>query len=71
MDSLRAWTRDHTLAVDAVVAGAFFALGLLAIRLAYDVGLTLPHRFSFAAGVACMAYSPFPWRFAAVTPRSA
>jgi signal transduction histidine kinase len=63
MDSLRAWTRDHTLAVDAMVAVAFFALGLLAIRLAYDVNLTLPHRFRFAAGVACMALLTLPLAF--------
>lgn len=60
MDTVRAWTRDHSLAVDGLVAAAFFALGLLAVRIAYDVGDTTAHNFRFATGVACMSFITVP-----------
>jgi len=59
METVRAWTRDHSLAVDGLVAAAFFALGLLAVRIAHDASKA-PHTFRFAAGVACMTLITVP-----------
>ncbi len=60
MEQLRAWVRDHSLAADCTIAVAFFGLGLLSTRIAYDVGAGHPHNFRFAVGVACMSLITLP-----------
>jgi signal transduction histidine kinase len=64
MTPVRIWFREHPLAADCVIAVAFFALGLLSVRIAHDVGATQGHNFRFATGVACMALLTLPlaWR---------
>lgn len=60
MEPLRSWAHRHTLAVDCLIATAFFALGLLSVRVTHDVNSSGPHNFRFAAGVALMALLTLP-----------
>jgi signal transduction histidine kinase len=60
MEALRTWARQHDLAVDCIIAGAFFALGLLSVRIYHDIGAAGPHNFRFATGVALTALLTFP-----------
>ncbi|MEO7555337.1 MAG: sensor histidine kinase [Acidimicrobiales bacterium] len=60
MEAARAWFRRHAFAVDALVAVAFFALGILSVRIFYDLGNDQLSNFRFATGVACMALLTLP-----------
>jgi signal transduction histidine kinase len=48
---VRSWLRRHPMAADGAGAAVVFALGILSVRVAYDVTAAGPHRFRFAAGV--------------------
>lgn len=56
----RTWWRDRTLAVDAVTASFVFALGVLSVRIYFDIGTAQPHNFRFAAGVGFMGLLTLP-----------
>ena len=71
MTTVRRWFREHTLGGDCAIAAAFFALGLLSVRIAYDVGAAQRHNFRFAVGVAFMALLTLPLAGAGAAPRSA
>jgi signal transduction histidine kinase len=60
MRAVLAWGRDHTLAVDTVIAVAWFGLALLSVRIYHDIGAVQPHNFRFAIGVACAALLTLP-----------
>ena len=60
VEPLRAWARRHTLAVDCLIAAAFFTLGLLSVRVTHDLGAAKAHNYRFAVGVAMMALLTFP-----------
>jgi signal transduction histidine kinase len=60
MGALRTWARGHVLAVDSIIALAFFALGLLSIRSYYDIGTAAPHNFRFATAVGFTALLTLP-----------
>jgi signal transduction histidine kinase len=60
MAAARAWFRRHALAVDCIIAVAFFALGMLSVRINYDVAATRPHNFRFATSVALTALLTLP-----------
>jgi hypothetical protein len=46
--------------VDCTIAVAFFGLGLLSLRIYYDIGAATPHNFRFATGVALTALLTLP-----------
>jgi signal transduction histidine kinase len=60
MGALRVWAREHVLAVDSLIAVAFFALGLLSARIYYDIGTAAPHNFRFAIAVEFTALLTLP-----------
>jgi signal transduction histidine kinase len=60
VEDVRNRLRRHPVAADGLAAAVVFALGLLSVRTAYDVTVATPHRFRFAAGVACMAVLCIP-----------
>jgi len=60
MVKARSWLQNHSTAVDAVIAALVFALGVLSIRIYYDLGAGQPHHFRFATGVALMALLTLP-----------
>jgi signal transduction histidine kinase len=68
MRALRIWARDHVLAVDSIIALAFFGLGLLSVRIYYDIGTVSPHNFRFATGVAFTALLTLPLAVRRVIP---
>jgi hypothetical protein len=53
--------RDHPAVVDALIAAAFFALGVVSVRVHYDLVPT----FRFATGIAVMALLTFSLAFPA------
>ncbi|MEY2571522.1 MAG: hypothetical protein QOE63_1872, partial [Acidimicrobiaceae bacterium] len=59
MEAARTWFRRHTSAVDLIIAVSVFALGVLSVRIFYDLGGDKPE-FRFATGVACMALLTLP-----------
>lgn len=68
MRALRAWARGHVLVVDSVLAVAFFGLGLLSVRVEYDLGAGAPHNFRFAIAVAFTALLTLPLAIRRVVP---
>jgi signal transduction histidine kinase len=60
MEAARTWFRRHASAVDVLVALVVFALGVLSVRVFYDVRADEPDNFRFATGVACMALLTLP-----------
>ena len=60
MDAARTWFRSHAGAVDVLVALSVFGLGILSVRIYYDLGADEPGNFRFATGVACMALLTLP-----------
>ena len=60
MAAVRAWSRDHETAIDCFFAVAFFGLGVLSVRIYYDIGETLPHNFRFATAIALTALLTLP-----------
>jgi signal transduction histidine kinase len=60
MEGWRAWTREHPTATDCAVALAFFTLGLLSVRISYDLGADQPNNFRFAIGLAFMSLLTLP-----------
>jgi signal transduction histidine kinase len=60
MGALRTWARGHVLLVDSLIALAFFALGLLSVRIYYDIGTASPHNFRFATAVGFTALLTLP-----------
>lgn len=59
MEATRTWFRGHTSTVDVLLAVSVFALGVLSVRVFYDIGSGHPD-FRFATGVACMALLTLP-----------
>ncbi|MDP9075153.1 MAG: histidine kinase dimerization/phosphoacceptor domain-containing protein, partial [Actinomycetota bacterium] len=60
ISAVRRLMRRHGLAVDTIVAIAIFALGVLSVRIFFDLGTANPHNFRFATGVAVMAVLTLP-----------
>lgn len=57
------WLRQRPLVADGIIAVCVFGLGLLSVRIAYDLGAEDPHNFRFATGMACMALLTLPLTF--------
>lgn len=64
----RTWWRDRTLVVDAITAAFVFALGVLSVRIYFDVGTAQPHNFRFATGVGFMGMLTLPLVFRRLIP---
>ena len=63
MPAPAAWMRRHPMVVDGTVAVAVFGLGVLSVRVFFDIGAANPHNFRFATAVACMALLTLPLVF--------
>ncbi len=59
----RRWWREHPTTTDVVIAALVLALGLLSVRIYYDLGTAKPQNFRFAIGVALMVLLTVPLAF--------
>ncbi|MCU1397305.1 MAG: histidine kinase [Acidimicrobiales bacterium] len=57
---LTQWTRQHHAIVDCVLAVSLFAVGVLSVRVIYDITVGTPSGFRFATGVALVGLLTLP-----------
>jgi signal transduction histidine kinase len=58
--ALRDWVRDHQFVLDLVFACTLFAVGVVSVRVYYDVTVGTSSSFRFATGIALVALLTLP-----------
>ncbi len=58
--ALRQWARDHQILLDCLFACTLFAVGVVSVRVYYDVTVGTPSSFRFATGIALVALLTLP-----------